>query len=92
MIGKEGTFTLAPTFINATEVSLNTPEEDITLRFPYKDNDGFRYDIEHAGTCDAQGILNSQVMPLSETLTLAKTMDRLREQCGFPYPADKESS
>jgi len=89
VIGTKGTLSLPSTFISATEVRLTTEKEDATSCFLCKEDEAFCYEIEHACECIASGVTDSPIMPLAETLTLARTMDTLRDQCGLRYPADE---
>jgi predicted dehydrogenase len=90
VVGSKGSVTLPATFIGATEVRLQTSGEDSIKRFPVPDGTGFQYEIAHTCQCIEDGLLESPIMPLAETLTLARTMDALRSQCDLRYPADED--
>jgi predicted dehydrogenase len=49
---------------------------------------GLRYQAEHVRDCLRDGIADSPVMPLDETLSIMTTMDEIRRQIGLRYPAD----
>ncbi|MGJ8641256.1 MAG: Gfo/Idh/MocA family protein [Opitutaceae bacterium] len=84
--GSLGRITLPHVFIGQTEVRLETKGEEIIKHFPMPEAHGFRFEIEHAADCIRQGIIDSPIMPLAETLTLAETMDSIRAQWNFQYP------
>jgi predicted dehydrogenase len=84
--GTAGKIYIPPMFIGAERVELQRENETIVKSFPMTHNEGFRFEIEHAGECIRQGLQESPVMPLGETLMLAETMDTLRAEWGIRYP------
>ncbi|GAA3760719.1 Gfo/Idh/MocA family protein [Salinactinospora qingdaonensis] len=60
-------------------------EEPQTLRFPREGN-GFEYEGAHVGAMIAQGALESPLMSWQESLSIARTLDTVREQIGLRYP------
>jgi predicted dehydrogenase len=50
--------------------------------------EGLRYQVAEVHRCIDAGELESRVIPHSETLQLARTMDEIRAQLGVRYPAD----
>lgn len=84
--GSLGRITLPHVFIGQSEVRLETEGEEVTKRFRMREEHGFRFEIEHAADCIRKGVIDSPVMPLSETLALAETMDAIRAQWDFKYP------
>jgi hypothetical protein len=49
---------------------------------------GYQYEVAEFMNCLRNGKLESEIMPLDETLSILKTMDTLREQFGLKYPMD----
>lgn len=47
---------------------------------------GYNYQAEEVARCLAAGKLESDLMPLAETLATMRTMDELRKQFGVKYP------
>jgi predicted dehydrogenase len=47
---------------------------------------GLRFEIEEVNRCITQGLTESAVMPLDETLELMKTLDEIRAQIGLSFP------
>jgi len=46
------------------------------------------YEAAEVGRCLRAGALESAVMPLDETLTIMRTLDRVRAQIGLRYPGE----
>jgi predicted dehydrogenase len=59
-----------------------------TILEPYEGN-GYGYEAAEVMRCLRSGDIESQIMPLNETLAIQKTMDELRRQWGLVYPQDK---
>lgn len=55
---------------------------------PFEDN-GFQYEAAHVTARLRQGKLESDIMPLDETLSVMRTMDEVRSQWGLTYPMEK---
>ncbi len=58
-----------------------------TYDFPM-DGGGFQYEAEHVAECLRQGLTESPLMPLDETLSIMGTLDALRAQFGIKYPME----
>jgi predicted dehydrogenase len=50
---------------------------------------GLRYQADEVGRCLRDGLLDSDVMPLDETLSIMTTMDEIRRQIGLRYPFEE---
>jgi predicted dehydrogenase len=75
-----------PDFLAAHEFHIHrTDEEPETISLPYGEGENFKFEIDHAMECIAAGKLESDIMPLSETLAVMQTMDSLRSQWGLEY-------
>ena len=90
IIGSEGKITV-PGFIGARTAELHRYKEQETLQknFPYPDGQGFEYEIQEVVDCLQQGKLESDVMPLHETLSIMQTMDTVRSKLGLVYDNDR---
>jgi len=51
---------------------------------------GFQYEAAHVTECISKGLKESPVMPLDESLAIAKAMDLLRKDFGVIYEEDKD--
>jgi predicted dehydrogenase len=49
---------------------------------------GLRFEIEEVHRCLSEGLVESPIMPLNETLDLAATLDDIRAQLGVVYPGE----
>ena len=58
-----------------------------TLDFPYAGN-GYQYEAAEVMRCLRQGNLESDTMPLDETLSIMTTLDTIRAQWGLKYPQE----
>ncbi len=56
-----------------------------TYHFPIKSN-GYNYEAKHVMDCLKNGKMESDVMPLRETLEIISTMDKMRKQWELKYP------
>lgn len=63
-------------------------EEDEVIAAPYTGN-GFPHEAAEVMDCIRSGTNESDVMPLRETLQIARTMNELRRQWGLVYPGEK---
>lgn len=48
---------------------------------------GLRFEVDEVHRCLREGRTESDVMPLADTLALAKTLDEIRRQIGLVFPA-----
>ncbi|MFX1496317.1 MAG: Gfo/Idh/MocA family protein [Promethearchaeota archaeon] len=58
-----------------------------TIKVPFK-YPGYNYEAMEVNNCLITGKLESETMPLNETLEIMKTMDTLRSQWNFKYPGE----
>jgi dihydrodiol dehydrogenase / D-xylose 1-dehydrogenase (NADP) len=88
ILGTAGRIVFPGYFPGATKVELHRYKEKsvLTRDFPHGPGGGFEYQITEACTCIREGRLHSSLMPPSESLQLAETMDRIRAQIGLRYP------
>lgn len=59
-----------------------------TVSLPLTGN-GYNYEAVEVGRCLREGLKESPVMPLSETVAIMRIMDELRRQWGLVYPQEK---
>jgi predicted dehydrogenase len=50
---------------------------------------GYQYEARHVCECLRQGLTESPVMSLEDSLLLMETLDRIRKACGIQYEVDK---
>ncbi len=56
--------------------------------YPQTEGNGYQYEAIEVGRCLREGLLESAVMPLDESLAIMETMDTLRAQWGVRYPME----
>ena len=52
------------------------------------EGEGLRFQVEEVHRCLAEGLTESPVMPLDETVAIARVLDEIRGLIGVVYPAD----
>ncbi len=62
-------------------------QADQQIDVPYEGN-GYNYEAEEVGRCLRAGQTESAVMPHAETLSILRTMDRIRAQWLLKYPME----
>ena len=88
ILGSEGMLRIERPSWMPTRMTLQSAgrdEEVIELGFP---GNGYQYEAAEVQRCVRAGRLESDVMPLDETLAIMRTMDRMREQWGLRYPME----
>jgi predicted dehydrogenase len=66
----------------------NGEEEPEIIKLPYSDGENFKFEIAHAMECITAKKIESDILPLSKTLSIMQTMDTLREQWGLRYDGE----
>lgn len=66
-------------------VSANGKDEDVSMPFT---GNGYQFEAQEVARCVRAGKMESDVMPLEETLAVMRTMDELRAQWGLKYPME----
>jgi predicted dehydrogenase len=86
--GAEG-YIRVPGFLHPQELEVHLEDrEPERIGLPFDSDTGFRFEITHAMECIRAGALESDIMPLAETLQIAQTMDAIRAQWGLRYPGE----
>lgn len=63
-------------------------QEDLVIDMPMEGN-GYNYEVEEVVRCLKEGKLESEIMPLSESLKILGTLDSIRKQWNLIYPFEK---
>jgi len=78
IVGTKGRIILPDGFHGATNVELCLKDaHQEKLRLPYVDSEGFRFEIEAVHQALREGKRESSIMPVSESVAIAETMDRI---------------
>ena len=62
-------------------------KDDEDIDAPYV-GDAYSYEAAEVMKCLGEGKLQSEIMPLEETLEIMRTMDEIRSQWGLKYPGE----
>lgn len=88
IMGSKGRITIHPPLFNPTKMTItNADQEDETIEIPFKGN-GYNYEIAEVMQCLRESKLESEVMPLDETLEIMETLDQIRAQWNLKYPME----
>lgn len=85
--GTEGGLRVPRHFWCPTRLTLERYGNEEEITFP-KEGNGFNYEIAAVMDCLRAGRPESDVMPLEESLAIARTMDALRRKWGLQYPME----
>jgi len=87
--GERGQVRMNTMFHRATSITVSLEDGSVrTIETPYLGN-GYVHEAIEAQRCWREGLLESPVMPLGETLALMGVMDEIRRQIGLGYEADR---
>lgn len=64
-------------------------DEIVSMPWP---GQGYTYEAEEAARCVRAGLLESPMVPMSDTLEIMKQMDEIRRQIGMVYPRERSAS
>jgi predicted dehydrogenase len=88
IVGTKGMIRIHSPFWRATTATISIEgKENETIKMPFESN-GFEYEAGEVMKCLRTGKLESDIMPLNETLAIMKTMDEIRAQWGLKYPME----
>ena len=88
VIGSEGRIRVHTPMFKPVTMTLSKPDQDDEVfEVPYEGN-GYNYQAIEVMRCMRAGKLESETMPLDESLVIMKTMDQIRAQWGLKYPME----
>ncbi|MBN1283862.1 MAG: Gfo/Idh/MocA family oxidoreductase [Anaerolineae bacterium] len=88
ILGAEGHIYFPPRWWHAAAFTLSVNgKADETFELPYEGN-GYNYEAVEVMACVRAGRLESDTMPLDETLQIMQTLDAIRAQWGLKYPME----
>ncbi|MGD6968085.1 Gfo/Idh/MocA family protein [Rossellomorea vietnamensis] len=83
--GTKGSISI-PSFLSAKSAILYKDGKEAETFTDDRESKGYAFEIEEVGRCLRQGLTESPVMPLDESLEIMKLMDTIRGQWGLKYP------
>jgi predicted dehydrogenase len=92
IMGSEGYVRIHAPWWRPKSMTIYRPkEESETVHAPVSGN-GFNYEAAEVMRCLQAGKTESDVMPLDETISVMRTMDRMRAAWGLRYPGEEVAS
>lgn len=89
IIGTKGRLKVHGMMIRSSKLSLEIEDQDSqTIACPYEGN-AYQYQAIAVMDMLDKGLLEHPLMPLSETLSIMQTMDKIRHDADFYYPGEK---
>lgn len=86
VVGTKGRIRI-PNFWRPSKMIVTTDAGEEAIDLPY-DGNGYQFQVAEVERCLAEGSLQSETMPLHETISIMKTMDSIREQWSLRYPGE----
>lgn len=84
LIGDKGKiYAHAPIFCPG-KITITSDGKEEVIELPFAEN-GYQFEAMEVGRCLREGKLESEIMPLDETLQIMRTMDNIRTQFGLKY-------
>jgi predicted dehydrogenase len=89
VVGTEGRIEIDTTWYAPTSFTF-TPRQGAPEHYPGepqpRQHKGLRYEAAEVARCLREGLAESPVLPLDETISIMETMDEIRRQVGLSYP------
>ena len=86
IIGEKGRIIIHKQFWNPDKMTLHLDGEAPVSFEEIRWGNGYTYEAREVMKCIRAGKLESDIMPLAESLSIMQTMDTLRERWGLRYP------
>ena len=80
-----------PEFLKADRFFVTAGDKEIEYNIPFEST-GKGYEAQEAMDCIRAGKIQSDIMPIDETVEIMQTMDAIRGQWGLKYPDAMEKS
>jgi predicted dehydrogenase len=88
LLGTRGQIRIHDWWIHPDKLTLSVDgEETTTIEMPYAGN-GYQFEAAEVMACLRAGKLESDLLPLDETLSIVETMDAIRARWGLRYPGE----
>jgi predicted dehydrogenase len=88
LMGTKGQIRIHPWWIRPDTLTLRVDgQEDCTIERPFEGN-GYQFEAIEVMNCLRANRLESELMPLDETLSIMQTLDAVRDQWGLRYPTE----
>lgn len=87
IVGSEGRLEIDSVFYAPTSFTVTMRDGSVERFARPTEGRGLRFEAAEVMACLRQGRLESDVLPLDETVSIMETMDEVRRQIGLAYPA-----
>ncbi|MFE4713145.1 Gfo/Idh/MocA family protein [Paenibacillus sp. NPDC056722] len=88
IFGTEGYIVIPDTLVNPRSVELYINDEQVETFKDERVSHGYAFEAEEVGRCLAEGLTESPILPLEESLAIIKLLDDIRAQWGLKYPGE----
>jgi predicted dehydrogenase len=88
IVGTEGRIEIDRTWYQPTSFTMTLESGEVERFSEPRVGGGLRFEAAEVGRCLREGRLESDVMPLEETLKVMTTLDEVRRQIGLGYPGE----
>lgn len=88
--GEEGMIRV-PEYWHGKEILLKNRSGEQTLHIPFEAS-GFQFEIQEVMDCLKRGEKQSAIMPVEESLAIARMMDSIRQAAGLRYPFEEDKA
>jgi predicted dehydrogenase len=90
LAGTRGTLTLPGPFYQPGDIVLTPAGSGASQTYtePPVGHDGLHFEAAEVARCVADGLLETPVRPLADSLTTLRVMDEIRQQCGIVFPGE----
>jgi predicted dehydrogenase len=86
IVGTEGRLEIDSVFYAPSTFTLTMRDGSVERFEQLREGHGLRYEAAEVMRCLREGRLESDVLPLDETVSIMETMDEVRRQIGLTYP------
>lgn len=87
IVGTDARIELDPVFYTPSSFTLTRRDGWVERFEPPHEGHGLRHEAAEVMRCLRDGLLESDVLPLDETVSIMETMDEIRRQIGLTYPS-----
>ena len=89
VMGTEGRIEIDRSFYNQASFSVYNKQGEEISRYDHKiAGEGRQYQAIHTEKCIAEGLIESPIMSLDESIEIMQVMDDIRAQIGVEYPTE----
>jgi dihydrodiol dehydrogenase / D-xylose 1-dehydrogenase (NADP) len=91
ILGSKGRIHIHPNFHRPTQLALKVYDDpDRLIKKPIVGN-GMNYEADEVMQCLRAGLTESPTMPLDESVSIMRTLDKIRDPWNLRYPADSRN-